>query len=642
MVDPAAETLFLRTAPPLEQRRSPGEGALDIWLRRVSMSADAGWRRWRQRRAVAAALRVSETHRHATMDDLLARWHATARPAAGPRAARPSAERLGLVRRIAARCLHLEAHPVQLLATVALSERMAVEMATGEGKTLVTAMAAALQAAEGWPVHVITANDYLAARDEAAMRPLFLALGLRSGAIAPEQDPAERRMLYARDIVYASAKEIAFDHLRDRIALGETTRRGLKLAQLCGTGRPPVMRGLWSAIVDEADNVLIDEARTPLVISGSDERGAAAQIQAAKQAVALARHLQQDHDYRRTEQGERLALTPSGHDRVAQAGAALGGLWAVPRRAAELAETALYALHDLRRDVDYICRDGAVQIVDENTGRVLADRQWSAGLQQMVEVKEGLAPSGARQVLGRLTFQRFFRRYRRLSGTSGTLREVSGELVATYGLGLVVVPPHQRSRRRVAPAILHDTAAQKWDAAARAAERHAAAGRPVLLATRTVAGAAAASAALASLGLPHRVLSAAQDAAEAEIVAAAGVAGAITVATNMAGRGTDIRPDPAALEAGGLVVLIAERHDARRIDRQLMGRCARQGEPGLVETHLSREDALVAEAAPATVRLADFDRAQRRLERRQAAERRALNRQEEQLDRLTAFAGGLE
>lgn len=596
-------------------------------------------------RARAAWAQARGADRHADtfarLDDsaLRAKWLALS--AAARRRAGDPAKRLAVLREITRRVTGLYPHPVQLVAAAALSNRTGVEMATGEGKTLVTIMAAALQAAEGWPVHVITANDYLALRDLEEGRGLFDWLGLTCGGIDPDATPPARRQIYARDIVYAASKEIAFDHLKDRIAHGDATALGLKLDAQWGRGEAPIMRGLWSAIVDEADSVMIDEARTPLVISAPS--GSSDMATVAKQAVWLARLLSEDTDYTLAPGGDRpVSLTDEGEAVVAGTSESMGGVWSGRRRARELAERALYALHILTRDVHYILRDDKVEIVDENTGRVMADRTWSEGLHQMVEVKEGLTPGEERATLGRLTFQRFFRRYLRLSGLSGTLAETARELRATYDLTVMPVPTHRPSQRRQGRVEILPDLAAKWARVADLAGEHRAAGRPVLIGTRTVEAAEEASAALTAKGLPHRVLSARQDAEEAEIIASAGQAGTITVATNMAGRGADIRLDDAARAAGGLCVLLTERHEAGRIDRQLIGRCARQGDPGVYEYLLSAEDPLLGQDGPKRPSVRDFDRCQARVEAVHARQRADLNRMEDGLDDMMAFAGGLE
>lgn len=596
----------------------------------------------RSRRAWAfarGALRREEQLRHLSEEALLALWHEDSLAARQGKGT--PARRLATLREIVHRTTGLLPHPVQLAAAAALSDRTGVEMATGEGKTLVTCMAAALQAAEGWPVHVITANDYLALRDLEEGQPLFRVLGLSAAGIEPGSAPPARRAAYACDIVYASSKEIAFDHLKDRIAFGEASALELKLGAAVDRGEAPVMRGLWTAIVDEADSVLIDEARTPLVISAPS--GASEMGRIAQQAVRLARRLEEGRHFTVDPRDvPPVALSPEGADDVRARAEGLGGVWSGQRRAQELAEKALYALHVLKRDQNYILRDGKAEIVDENTGRIMPDRTWSEGLHQMVEVKEGLPPGEEKVTLGRLTFQRFFRRYLRLSGLSGTLAEAATELRATYGLTVMTVPTHRPSARRRGRTLILPDLAGKWTRVAELTEEHRAAGRPVLIGTRTVEAAEAAAQALAGRDIPHRVLSARQDSDEAEIIAAAGRSGTVTVATNMAGRGADIRLDAPARAAGGLVVILTERHEAGRIDRQLIGRSARQGDPGLFEYVLSAQDPLLGRTPPRAPGMRDFDRAQARVEAAHARQRAELNRMEEGLNDMLAFAGGLE
>ncbi|MEX0286886.1 MAG: hypothetical protein AB3N23_19960 [Paracoccaceae bacterium] len=649
---------YRRRLPPFPQseaeRENTGEG-FDIYRALRGWSAPTT-SRFRSRTAWRTARAALKQTQWVDADDaaLDAAWVEATRAAraqvrSGVRAPgarhRVAARRLALLRELTRRVTGLLPHPVQLVATAALSERTGVEMATGEGKTLVTVMAAALQAAEGWPVHVITANDYLALRDLEKGTALFDRLGLTSAGIDPDAMPPERAALYAADIVYASSKEIAFDHLRDRIAFGQTSGLGLRLADMLGAGQKPVMRGLWSAIVDEADSVMIDEARTPLVIStpgSATAEGDVADI--AHQAVMLAQTLVPGRDLILAPGTEQpVSLTDAGLSAVLDSAAEMPGVWQGQRRARELAERACFALHMLTRDKDYILTpEDKVEIVDENTGRIMPDRTWSDGLHQMVEVKEGLDPSEDRKIIGRLTFQRFFRRYRRLSGLSGTLHEARRELKETYDLTIMQVPTHRPPQRRQGPSQILPTKDAKWQALAEAAAAHHMAGRPVLVGTSSVSAAEAASDALTAAGIDHRVLSARQSEDEARVIETAGISGTVTVATNMAGRGADIVLDDAAREAGGLVVLLAQRHDAARIDRQLIGRAARQGDPGLYEVILSAEDEILGKSPPANPTLASFDAAQAKLEHMHARQRAELAQMEDGLDDMTAFTGGLE
>ena len=568
------------------------------------------------------------------------------------------AESFALVREAAGRTLGQRHYDVQLIGAWALLHGKVAEMDTGEGKTLTATLAAATAALSGRPVHLITANDYLAERDAGEMAPLYEALGLTVGNPHHGRQPAERRAAYARDIVYCSNKEIAFDFLRDRITLGQRRRRlSVRLERLADQDSALhglLLRGLCFAIVDEADSVLVDEARTPLIISAPGADGDPDGIYAT--AVALARQLDADAHFRVLAAERQVELTEPGRARLAALAGDAGGIWRGPRRRAQLVEQALGALHLFQRDVHYLVRDGKVQIIDEYTGRVLPDRAWEHGLHQMVESKEQVAVTAPRDALARTSYQHFFRRYLHLCGMTGTAREVAPELHQVYGLDVVRVPTHRPCRRRTLRTRVFARATDKWQAVAVRVAGLQAEGRPVLIGTRTVAASSQASAALYALGVRHRLLSASQDREEAEIVAEAGLPGRVTVATNMAGRGTDIKLGPDVAGRGGLQVLATELHDARRIDRQLFGRCARQGDPGAVQCFLSLEDELILTHLPATARTAlrallslpggtplvraALRHAQRRAERRNLATRRRLLKSDEQLEDALAFSGG--
>ncbi|HNE14578.1 MAG TPA: preprotein translocase subunit SecA [Rhodocyclaceae bacterium] len=553
---------------------------------------------------------------------------------------------------VCAGVLGVRPYDTQLVAARIVLDNSLAEMATGEGKTLAVALAAATAALAGVPVHVITANDYLVSRDAAALEPLYAALGLRVGAVVQSMGADARRDAYACDVAYCTAKELVFDYLRDGL---ERTRDRLRwhVQQLCGDGgTAPVLRGLCMAIVDEADSILIDEARVPLILSRP-----VAQVQQDRylgQSLALARSLEAERDYR-LEPGSRSAvLTPAGADRVARAADVLGAVWHNRLHREEVVGLALTALHLYRRDRDYLVRDGAVQIVDEHTGRVAPGRAWSRGLHQLLELKEGCAPTPPTETLAQITYQRFFPRYLRLGGLSGTLREARAELLALYGLPVRGVPLRGPDRRVTLPSRLFADSAALWSAVAARAASVAGQGRPVLVGTATVADSEALSARLAAAGVDHVVLNARQDGDEARVVAEAGLAGRITVATNMAGRGTDIALAAGCAERGGLHVIVCQLNGARRIDRQLAGRCARQGDPGSVETWLAADMPLLHDALPAALRrglqrwaprvpdaaLKGLRRLlQGREERLQALQRRRLRARDRYLERGLSFRG---
>ena len=401
--------------------------------------------------------------------------------------------------------------------------------------------------------------------------------------------------------------------------------------------------------------MLVDEARTPLIIS--DNPKSADERSWANEALSLARELADRVDYRVMLDERRVELTDSGRARIAGLGERLGGLWLGRIRREESVRQALCALHVFRGGEHYLVRGGKVQIVDEYTGRIMPDRSWNEGLHQLIEAKEKCAVTARKAPLARMSYQRFFRRYQRLAGMSGTVREVAGELWAVYRLRVVSIPSNRPVIRHDRPPVICSTSDEKLERVAERAATLRAQGRPVLIGTRSVAASEALSARLDRAGLPHVVLNAAQDADEADIIAQAGVPGRITVATNMAGRGVDIRLGEGVGERGGLYVILSERHEAGRIDRQLMGRCARQGEPGETEMILSLEDPLLAALGWSKLarlciepsRVLDgtfagllFRRAQRRAERTHSRIRRRLLRSDRRLGDLLAFSGEME
>jgi len=564
-----------------------------------------------------------------------------------------------LVREASARTLGLRHFDVQLMGGWALLQGRLIEMDTGEGKTMVATLPASVMALAGYPVHVITVNDYLASRDAEEMGPLYRFLGLDVGAVVHGMTRPERRQAYARAVTYCSNKELAFDYLRDRVALaGKGSPLHLSLERLSGrAGRSEdlVLRGLCFGLIDEADSVLVDEARTPLILSSSV--GGADDKEQCERALDLARQLVANQDYAVDLADRRVSLTAAGTDAVDRLSAGLDGVWTSTRGREELVTQALSALLLHVRDQHYVVSEGKVQIVDESTGRVMADRSWERGLHQLIETKEGCEPTERRETLARLTYQRLFRRYLRLAGMTGTAREVAREARRVYGLEVVRIPLHKPSQRVHATPGLHLTRQAKWRAIADDVERVAGGlGRPVLIGTRSVRASEEISALLGERGIEHALLNAKQDREEAEVVARAGQPGRVTVATNMAGRGTDIRLGDGVVGRGGLHVILSEYHDSARIDRQFYGRCARQGDPGSCQTITSLEDELfvvhggfvtrlVQRAAGRGVRLSSsMLGALRRLSQFAAERRNAYIRVQNlqldrRLDRVLAFSG---
>lgn len=569
-----------------------------------------------------------------------------------------------MVRETSARTLGMRHFESQLIGGWVIFNGKIAEMQTGEGKTLTATLPASTAAMAGVPVHVITSNDYLAARDAQIMRPLYERLGLTVGVITEEMDFAARRAAYACDITYCTNKQVTFDYLRDRVARGaRTDKLHLDLERIYDdpSKRSRLMlRGLCYAIVDEADSVLIDEARTPLVLSRSVEDDGSTQ-EDYREALRLADQLVAGEDFAINRRERSAKLTEPGREKLAKLAAPQGKLRASARTREELVGQALMACHVFLRDRDYVVRDGKVEIVDSNTGRTMPDRSWERGLHQMVEAKEGCKLSGHKETLARMSYQRFFRRYIRLSGMTGTGREVERELSEVYGLTMARVPTHRPSRRVAQPGHIYATLEAKNKAIAQSAKKLRSQGRPVLIGTRTVETSERLGQLLFTAGLEPQILNARQDAHEAQIIERAGEPGRITVATNMAGRGTDIHLADGVEEQGGLHVIVAERNEAARIDRQLIGRCARQGDPGSYQLFASLEDDIVTLFYPSAVRrlcglLARSPEgclpawlgrvllriAQRSLERRHERLRRQLEREDERISEMLAFTGQSE
>lgn len=501
------------------------------------------------------------------------------------------AEAFAVVREASRRVLGMRHHDVQMLASRTLLNGRIAEMATGEGKTLAATLAVCTAAASGAAVHVVTVNDYLAERDAEVNTPLYQFFGLSVGIVLEDMALDERRRQYACDVVYVSNKELTFDYLKDRIALGGRLDAHEKLRRLHSPSSPSpaVLRGLHVAIVDEADSVLIDEARTPLIISETlpDDLDPAVY----DQAIALARVLEETRHYVITKDRDAW-LTPAGLEAVAGAAKELGGIWNATLWQRELAQKALSAVHLFRRDEHYIVADNKVQIVDEFTGRAMPDRTWERGLHQMIEAKEGTEITGQRRTLSQITYQRFFGKYLLLAGMTGTAKEIEPELKRVYDLSVVRIPTNKPCRRIRLPDRVFATGQERWDEVVRRACEVAGDGRSVLVGTRSVDASETLARLLEQKGVPHAVLNARQDQAEAETVAEAGKPGRITVATNMAGRGTDIKLIDEVEAKGGLHVILTEFHESARVDRQLFGRAARQGDPGTVEAIVCIQDEL--------------------------------------------------
>jgi preprotein translocase subunit SecA len=485
------------------------------------------------------------------------------------------AEFFALAREASHRILGLRPFDVQVLAAIALDAGHIVEMQTGEGKTLAAVMPAALNALIGKGVHVLTFNDYLARRDAEWMAPVYRMLGLSVGFVQQGMAREERVRAYLADVTYVTAKEAGFDHLRDLLATDPHLL---------------VHRPFHFALVDEADSLLIDEARVPLVIAGSIGR----ELSRAPRLAALVASLTPGAHFDSDEYGRDVELTDAGIEHAERA-LGVGSLHGADnyRLLTEL-NCALHAHVLLRRDVDYIVRDGRIAVVDELTGRVVVDRHWPDGLQAALEAKEGLERQADGQILGTITLQHFLLGYPRLCGMTGTAQTAAEELRSLYGREVVVVPTHRPMIRVDRPDIVFTHRDAKERAVVEEIQRAHATGRPVLVGTLTVEESERLAARLRDAGMTCQVLNARNDAMEASIIARAGARGAVTISTNMAGRGTDIRlGDEEVAALGGLYVIGTNRHESPRVDFQLRGRAGRQGDPGESRFFISLEDDLL-------------------------------------------------
>ena len=483
-------------------------------------------------------------------------------------------EAFAVVREASKRVLGMRHFDVQLMGGICLHNGNIAEMRTGEGKTLVATLPVYLNALTGKGVHVVTVNDYLATRDSEQMGRLYNFLGLSTGLIVANLDFNQRREAYACDITYGTNNEFGFDYLRDNMVTD--------VLQM-------VQRPLNYAIVDEVDSILIDEARTPLIISGPGQRSTDNYYKLAK----IVPHLVRDEDYIIDEKQKTIAPTDSGIEKVEQMLGVENLYDAENIELNHLLGASLRAYAMMHRDTDYVVKDGEVVIVDEFTGRLMFGRRYSDGLHQAIEAKEGLKVERESQTLASVTFQNYFRMYEKLAGMTGTAKTEEKEFIDIYGLEVIPIPPNKPLIRTDLPDQIFKTKAAKYRAVVRnAVERHKV-GQPLLIGTTSITQSEELSDMLLRAGVPHNVLNAKHHEKEAEIVANAGQMGMVTIATNMAGRGTDITLGEGVPELGGLAILGTERHESRRIDNQLRGRAGRQGDPGSSQFFLSLEDDLM-------------------------------------------------
>jgi preprotein translocase subunit SecA len=581
---------------------------------------------------------------------------------AGFKAAARVAPLFAVISEVAGRTLGMRHFDSQFMGGWALLLGMLPEMETGEGKTLTATLAAGVAALSGIPVHVVGVNDYLTERDAEEMGPLYRFFGLTVGCVIHGLTNEERRAAYGCDVTYCCNKEVVFDYLRDKLTLGQITD-SLRLQSeylYSGNARQErlLLRGLHFAICDEADSLLVDEARTPLIISGTGQGGEEEENFLAE-VLSVTRTLVEGKHYTIDRYENAIDLTVAGEERLAEAGASLGRAWAGAIRRNDAVRKALTALYVFLPDVHYLVRDGKVQIIDEYTGRLMPDRSWERGIHQLIELKEGCEVTRQLESLARITYQRFFRRYLHLCGMTGTACEIRRELWMVYGLRVVKIPTNRPLIRKRLPGRVLTSRDGKYRAILKRVEDLSRTGRPVLIGTPSLESSERLSAVFSEAGIAHRVLNAKNDREEASIVAEAGKARAVTIATNMAGRGTDIKLGEGVRETGGLHVIVSESHDAGRIDRQIAGRCARQGDPGSFEFYYSAEDVLLEgnraglarwavklypQNAPlwASVVRSAINHSQKRTERAHSRIRHEVLKQDEEMDTLLSFSGPSE
>jgi preprotein translocase subunit SecA len=503
-----------------------------------------------------------------------------------------------LVRESARRTISMEHYDVQLLGGIAIFDRSIAVMQTGEGKTLTATLPIYLNALRGEGAHLATANDYLAARDAELMMPVYQRLGLSVGVITNQSNRLQRHRAYHCDITYTTAKEIGFDFLRDRLITRQMEFDGISqipamVQSKTDSNLQIVQRDLNYILVDEADSILIDEARTPLIVSSVPDEVAQAAITLYNWAAEVSPGFRIDEDFSIDSDSNQITLTSQGRRQVR----------VLPQPDLlkqtpimdiyDQVEQAIYVNQNYIADRHYVIRDGEVVIVDEFTGRLAEGRKWRAGIHQAIEAREGLKVSVETGESARITLQDLFLKYNALSGMTGTAAKSERELESIYEVQVVNVPTNRPPRRVQLPTCVFGTDDQKWQAIADEIEGLHATGRPVLIGTRSIDKSEILSEILTRRKIKHEVLNARYLEREAEIVAAAGALGRVTVATNMAGRGTDIKLSNEALAAGGLHVICSELHESARIDRQLIGRCGRQGDPGSFRQYLSLEDEIL-------------------------------------------------
>jgi preprotein translocase subunit SecA len=600
--EPLQET---HAAPPAQVVR-PANRLGSHWYNQVKALAGLPW----QRRLAQAALQVPRIRHWETEFERLSdpelkttglRLRGRAR--GGESLDKILPEAFGLVCVAARRFLGMRPFDVQLAAGAVMHHGALAELATGEGKTLCAALPTVLNALEGKGVHVTTVNDYLARRDAEWMAPIYQSLGLTIGTLQMQMGEQDRAAAYRADITYGTASEFGFDFLRDRLKVSgskgqETPFWGpwLKGGQAPSPQDNFVQRAEHHfALVDEADNIFIDEARTPLIIAAQTRLATPEESMVFKWADVLAQQMKFEQHFTFDMKKQKLELTTEGKQLARYANPPTGEHSHAMDKLHEHVEQALHAHYRFRRDQHYMVDDKSkkVIIIDEFTGRRMPDRHWREGLHQAVEAKEGCPINKPSDHAAQITYQSYFRLYKKLSGMTGTAAQNWWELRRVYKIWVVCVPTNRPIRRDLWPDRVFSCEDAKFEAVVEEVAKLKEKGRAVLIGTRSVEKSEKLSKRLQAIGVEHEVLNARHHEHEAKIVAQAGVPGKVTIATNMAGRGTDIKPTPEVIGAGGLHVLGTERHEAKRIDRQLIGRAGRQGDPGSGQFFLSLEDELL-------------------------------------------------
>ena len=583
------------TAHPPEPPQVPSTAPASRELRKVRLTGRLA--RWRRTVYEIANL---EPKMQALSDPLLRKESLSLqyRARSGEKLETLLPEAFALVREAGRRALNMRHFDVQLLGGIAMFHGSVAEMETGEGKTLTATLPLYLHSLVGKGSHLATVNDYLAARDAELMTPIFRAIGVSVGVIQTGMNQNDRRDAYGCDITYGTAKEFGFDFLRDRLLMRRLGAAALGmdnagLANAKTSHDSPVQRGMHFALVDEADSILIDEARTPLIISALPGEAQMMAVACYQWASEIVDQFEEDEHYDYDHEKKKVELTFEGRQlaRVLPKPDEMGPVGFVDIY--QYVEQAIKVGREFHLHEQYVVKDGEIVIVDEFTGRMAEGRKWSAGIHQAVEAKQGVEVTVETGHAARVTVQDLFRRYEHLAGMTGTAWTSARELKKIYELKVYCIPTNRPVQRKQLPELVYPSSDLKWAAIVEKVRQLHSNGQPVLIGTRSIDKSEHLSRLLSEAGVQHQVLNARHVAQEAEIVAGAGQHGRVTVATNMAGRGTDIKLGDGVAQLGGLHVICTEVHDSARIDRQLIGRCGRQGDPGSFQQYLALDDEIL-------------------------------------------------